>query len=339
MGFVKDRVRPASEAAPARAVLPRRTAAAFAGLARDLTKVRTHAAKRDGEAPPETAIATVVPVVAPESGTASPEGQLSGTIPDVVTPPGQGRNTGEEYKELPAEITPGGTPNVKVDLALRFRRGGEVGGGVVKHDPVASGVAMGGFTQPGGKAVPAFGEESYEPAFKNIAFTHAAGKYTISGTLDINCPWGTDSGGNIDVPSGTDAVVTKANYAAIVADLTPAAASPFKSPRNSYYSQKLVERHEKFHGTDDNAWSIGSGLPIVKAHLEAGSVSPGSAAADVAALVESARIKLVSENMKYYKGGGADHGSYAGEIRAYTDGKAEYTALANAVDAHGKTLP
>ena len=208
-----------------------------------------------------------------------------------------------------------------------------------KRDAAIAGVSVGAFSQPGGRAVSPSGAESYEPAFTGISYAAAAGKYTITATLDINCPWGTNSGGKTDVPSATDAVVTKANWAAIKADLMPGAASPYKSPRTTCYSQSLVERHEKFHGTDDNAWSAGSALPIVKTHIEAGSITPASAAADVTALLNAARTKLIAENSKYYKGGGTSHDAYAGEINAYVDGKAAYTALANAVEVQGKSLP
>jgi len=120
----------------------------------------------------------------------------------------------------------------------------------------------------------------------------------------------------------------------------PRAASPHKSPRSKYYSQTLVERHEKFHGTEDNKWTSASGLGIVKAHLEAGTVASGAGAgAAVTALVTGARAKLVSENLVWYKGGGASHDAFAGEIAAYADGKDEYKKLADGVEAHGKTLP
>ncbi len=47
---------------------------------------------------------------------------------------------------------------------------------------------------------------------------------------------------------------------------------------------------------------------------------------------------VVAENYKWYKGGGAAHDSYAGEIRAYADGKPEYQKLADDVEKQGKAL-
>ncbi len=197
---------------------------------------------------------------------------------------------------------------------------------------------MGAFSQPGGRPVSPFGEESYEPAFTGISYAFAGGKCTISGNLDTICPWGTNNGGDIDVPSATAPVVTADKWQAIHDDLKPGSTSPFKSPRNKYYSQALVERHEKFHGTDDLSWTTSTGIGFVKSTIEAGSVASASAAADVATLVDKARTKLIAENLKFYKGGGADHDSFAGEIRAYADGRPEYQKLADAVEVQGRKL-
>ncbi len=336
MRFVTAKPRRAGELPAASMPLRHRGVAAFAGMGRDLSGVPANA-KPDGEAVPrKTPAVTQEEVPTPESA------QLSGRVPDVVTLPGEGRSTAEEGEEIAQAAplpAPAGPANVKLDINLRLRSQGAAGAGHGKRDAAIAGVSMGAFSQPGGRAVSPFGAEFYEPAFTGISYAAAGGKYTITATLDINCPWGTSSGGKTDVPSATDAVVTKANWAAIKADLMPGAASPYKSPRTTYYSQALVERHEKFHGTDDNAWSAGSALPIVKAHIDAGSITPASAAADVTTLLQGARTKLIAENLKYYKGGGASHDAYAGEINAYADGKAAYVALANAVEVQGKSLP
>jgi hypothetical protein len=286
---------------------------------------------------------TMPPRIPPMEPTLAPEETVSGTIPDIITPPEEGRQTGEEeFTEdsfTEDSFTLGRAGNVAADIRLAFsqlRTDGRIGR---KHDPVVSGVSVGAFSQPNGRAVSPFGSEFYEPAFTGISWGFASGKCTISATLDVVCPWGTNAGGRTDVPSATDAVVTKTKWPDIKADLQPGPASPFKSPRTVYYSKSLVERHEKFHGTDDEGWTSASGLGIVKAHLEAGTVAPATAAADVATLVDAARVKLISENIKWYKGGGAAHDSYAGEIRAYAHGKASYQKLADDVEAHGKSLP
>jgi len=273
-----------------------------------------------------------------EPGTSNNTEKVSGTIQDIKTPAQAGRRTGEEVLSVAAD-TAGGVGNVVADIQLSFSqpKTDRLSGG--KPDSVVSGVSGGAFSQPGGRSVSPFGAEFYEPAFTGISYACAGGKCTITAKLDVICPWGTNSGGMIDVPSATDTVVTKANWKAIKSDLEPSTVSPFKSPRSKYYSQSLVERHEKFHGTDDNAWSRSSGLGIVKAELEAGTVTASSAATDVTSLIDTARTKLISENIKWYMGGGTSHGTYAGEIRAYADGKPIYQKLADDVEKHGKSLP
>lgn len=267
----------------------------------------------------------------------TPEAPFSGTVPDIKTSPGKGRRTEEELAADPH--TPGGAGNVVADIHLSFSQPKTGRVGVGKDDPVVSGVSMGSFSQPGGRSVSPFGSEFYEPSFTGISYSFADSKCTIKAKLDLACPWGTNAGGCTDVPSATDSVITKANWPAIKADLKPESVSPFKSPRTNYYSKALVERHEKFHGTDDHGWTVSSGLNIVKTHLEAGTVTSPGAAITVAGLLDSARIKLISENFKWYKGGGTSHSTYAGEIRAYADGKDLYQKLADDVETHGKSLP
>ena len=267
------------------------------------------------------------------------EGDTSGTVPDIDTAPEEGRVTGEEGVEDKADLpAPRGKGNVVANLQVNVThpKAGRSGGG--KQDAVVSGAAVGAFSQPGGRAVSPFGAEYYEPNFSGISYAFAGGKCTINATLEVICPWGTKDGGRTNVASGTDAAVTKDNYAAIKADLAPGPASPYNSPRKNYYSQALVERHEKFHGTDDDGWTRSSGIGIVKAQLEAGSVAAASAASDVPALLNGARTKLISENLKWYKGSGATYYAYAGEIRAFGDGKDQYQKLADDVEKQGKAL-
>lgn len=286
--------------------------------------------------------APMPPQTAPTESAAASAETASGSIPDVITPPGEGRETEGSAEEVVAADTPKpeGLGNVVANFGLGFSQPRKDLHSGSKHDPAVSGVAVGTFSQPSGKAVSFFGAESYEPAFTGVSFAFAGGKCTISGKLDPKCPWGTDSGGRTDVPSATDAVVTKAKWPDIKADLEPGPTTPFKSRRTKYYSQSLVEKHEKFHGTEDNSWTSASGLGIVKTFIEAGTIAPGAGAnAAVTALLDGARTKLISENGKWYKGGGASHDSYKGEIDAYADGKASYKTLADAVEAHGKTLP
>ncbi len=120
--------------------------------------------------------------------------------------------------------------------------------------------------------------------------------------------------------------------------MKPSGSSPHKSRRSKFYSQALVERHEKFHGTDDEGWTKSSGIALVETKAKAATTNSISANADVTKLLSDSLTMLGSENLKWYKGGGSSHDSYAGEIRAYGDGKPEYQKLADGVETHGKTL-
>lgn len=195
------------------------------------------------------------------------------------------------------------------------------------------------FSQPGGRAVSPFGSEFYEPKFDSTSWTFTGGVCKIATTLQINCPWGTNAGGRTDIASGTDAAITKANWEKVRDDLKPSTSSPHKSPRTKYYAKDLVERHEKFHGTDDESWTKSSGVALVQAQAKKATITAASASKDVETLLKSCLSTLQSENLKWYKGGGSSHDSYAGEIRAYADGKPHYTKLASDVETHGKTLP
>ncbi len=324
------------------------SASGLSHLGRSFSDIPIHAparcqpaySKRDATAEPELQ-PEIAPAPTPPVSSLEPQASVSGTIPDVITPPGQGRTTAPEVEADKAD-TPlriGAIP-VVANIHLNSSPPTVVHDGGSKTDAVISSVTQGALSQPpGGTLGPTeFGTESYEPTFTGISYALAAGKCTITATFNPICPWTTQSRGRTDVPTATDAVVTKDNWTGIRDDLKPGAASPFKSARTSYYSKALVERHEKFHGTDDNGWTTSSGMGIIKASLEAGTVAAAGAKAQVDALVEAARVKVVAENYKWYKGGGAAHDSYAGEIRAYADGKPEYQKLADDVEKQGKAL-
>lgn len=275
------------------------------------------------------------------------EGQLAGSIP-LITGPGLNKSKGDlddlgRIAEASQAATGtatgarGGVP-VVLDLDVSFDNSPGTGSATTQKQDPGEGSFNLSFSQPGGRAVSPFGSEFYEPEFANVAWKLEDGKCKISADLKINCPWGTADGGKIDVPSGTDSVVTKDNWQQVRDDLKPSSASPHKSPRTQYYSKSLVERHERFHGTDDWGWSQSSGVALVNAKCAATNINAGSAAAQVTSLMQTCRQLLISENFKWYKGGGSSHDSYAGEIRAYGDGKPHYAALATAVETHGRTL-
>jgi hypothetical protein len=263
----------------------------------------------------------------------------SGSDPDILTPPEEGRTTAPEEE---GDRSDKGLPvvaNIRINhnpVASASHSGNS------KTDDVVSAVTKGTLSQPSGGTLSAteFGKESFKPTFTGVSHAFAGGKCTITATFNPVCPWITQSRGRDDVPSATDAIVTKDNWPDIKSDLAPRATTPFKSPRTHFYSKSLVERHEKFHGTDDDGWVTSSGLDIVKTKLESGTVANSEPAATtaVADLLEAARLKSISENLKWYKGAGTDHDSFEGEIRAYADGKPEYQKLADDVEVQGKKL-
>jgi hypothetical protein len=274
---------------------------------------------------------------------AGAEKETSGTISDLHTTSEESApKAGDLAKNEPSakEIPDAeGQGNVSTDINLTFSQPNEHMGGGGKLDPVSSEVANGSFSQPGGQTVSPFGSESYEPSFSGISYSFKGGKCVIKASLNLKCPWGTNGGGAIDIATAKSSLITKANYKAIKADLAPSSTSPFKSPRTTYYSKALVERHEKFHGTDDKGWTQGSGIALVKKFIEGKTVtSSKSSTTDVNKVMDDARKKLIGENFKWYKGAGTSHDAYAGEIRAYADGKPHYQKLANDIEAHGKTL-
>lgn len=277
-----------------------------------------------------------------ETATKAPATQSGNSVsdPDVITPPGEGRTTAPESEEV-AEKADQAVP-VVASIRLNSNPVIPTSRGGSKTDAVVSSVTPGVLSRPSGGTLGPndFGTESFEPTFTGVSHAFAGGKCTITATFNPICPWTTQSRGRHPVPSATDAIVTKDNWPAIKSDLAPGTTSPFKSPRTHYYSQDLVERHEKFHGIDDYGWVTSSGLGIIKTNLEAGNIANSEPAATtaIASLLEATRLKVVNENFKWYKGTGTSHDSFAGEIRAYADGKPEYQKLADDVEVQGKKL-
>jgi hypothetical protein len=258
-------------------------------------------------------------------------------------------STGNEMGEPGFGEGPKETQEMKVasGIGLNFKQkrmddlagsGGGVAGG--KHDKVASGVTLGSLSQPDDLKIDAgkFGSETYDAEFNGVGHSFAKKVCTISGTLDVTCRWGARSLGRKDVPSGTSAVVTADNWPDIKKDLTPAKDPPYKSPRKEYYSRDLTERHEIFHGTEDFGRTKSTGMGIVKTSLESNTVTPKNADKKIPKILTDTKAAVERDVKDNYEGGGTDHDSYAGEIRAYLKGKPDYEALADDVEKHGKTL-
>lgn len=202
------------------------------------------------------------------------------------------------------------------------------------------------YDQPNTLTPAPFGSMNPNFEFTGVSWANSGGVCNVTAHLNCHYPWGVSGGGNLDVPSATDAVVTNAphaasgkkTYEAIADDLTPRAGSPFKSPRNWFWSQALTERHERFHGTDDWGWINSAGKPAAVAFINSQTVRGGfSTDGAVRALLSQARQRIADGSDAFY-GASLGHDARPGEIRAYTDGRASYTALANAVTAQGAVL-
>lgn len=209
-----------------------------------------------------------------------------------------------------------------------------------KHGNVIASITKGPLSRPETGSVDPddFGTTHFDPTFTEVSSPFNAGKCTITATFNTICPWGTQSRGKHDVPSGTARIITADNFPKIVTDLTPDSDPPFKSPREHYYSKALVERHERFHGKQTYDFVGASGMRIIKDHLEAGSVTATDTEKQVKALLDGAAAKVVAEDQIHLRGGGTDHDSFQGEIDAYRDGKPEYEKLAADVQKHGEDL-
>jgi hypothetical protein len=264
-----------------------------------------------------------IPLFAPESG------EMHDRAPSQ-------KKDGEEPEEEPMKVA--------ADIGLNFTQPKKDGVGGGANDKVASGVGIGTHTQPPGKTVEekadevVFGSTSYESSFSGRSHKFSHHVCTISAKLDVSSPWGTRGEGRTDVPSATDGVVTARTWPKIKSDLMPIDDPPFSSPRDKYYSKKLVEKHELFHGTDEFGWTQKSGLGIVKESLEAETVTVKGADKEVPVLLSTAKGKLDDAREKYYKGHGKDHDTYSGELRAYSNGVGAYRKLAADVEKQGKSL-
>ena len=200
-------------------------------------------------------------------------------------------------------------------------------------------------TISGGFAAPAFGQMNPTYSMSGISYAAAASAITVTATVNGGFQWGINSGGCVDVPTATDAVVTSAAHPSsgkkvwetIRDDLKPSAASPHKSPRTNYWSAALTERHEKFHAQDFKQWCETVGMADITTFLASKTVTAQS---EVRAHLTAAISRLSRGAIEYYLGGSSDpgHSNRAGEITAYADGQPHYQALADAVEVQGRAL-
>ena len=195
------------------------------------------------------------------------------------------------------------------------------------------------FKNPGNRP-PAdpLGAEIFSCSHKSAKVTFDGSKANVDFALTVKCPWGTKPNGNIDVPSAASNVVTTANYKRVARHLTPVKANSWQPPQSKYWSKALVERHETYHSTDDWKWAQGPGKKVVSAYLQGKTIPATTATNSTRTLLDKAMKEMSAANTEFYHGGGTSYLQYAGEKRAYADGKTPFQDLANAVTKQGKKL-
>lgn len=206
---------------------------------------------------------------------------------------------------------------------------------------LATGSVNGSWTNPGNLQVDPYGCELFNPSYKNVTVNidNQKNLYTINFDLDIECPWGVNGGTNTDITSGSDSAITKDNYSTIVQDLTPVKKEKcWVPPFSSFWSKAATERHERFHSTDDKAWSEGDGKNQLRTFIEAQSIPVTDLQSEIIGVMDSAMNNMRNDNMIFYMGGASSYYSYTGEERAYADGKEPLEKLAEAVKQQGEKL-
>ncbi len=202
-------------------------------------------------------------------------------------------------------------------------------------------------TMSGNYAASAFGAMNSSYKVDNIVVKSKKGKIYVNLDLLGSFEYGTNSGGKTDVPSADAGVVTADTYALIASDLTPTLIEKsWRAPRTTYWSQAICERHEKYHATDFKGWFNKSAKGIVVNYLKNNPLElkddeakdQDKVKAAVKKALDEARDAVTTADGEYYTGGAATYLSYAGEERAFGDGKKPYLALAAGVEKQGKKL-
>jgi hypothetical protein len=241
---------------------------------------------------PEAAVATPGPApagAAAESAAAAPAEGTVISLPDVIQP------------EL---------ANVQVCDAMT---------GALPYSAVIANTATPGPTQFG---ICNFGDVRVT----GLTVTYDKATYKVAGTLENRITWGvhptTDN--ETDIPTSTDAAITKTNYPKVADDLTPnMSSSGGRPPRAKFWAKDLTEIHEKFHADDVK----GQGPAAATAAVAWLGLQTASTVIGVSAVVSQLPARVVQTLI-------AGMGEPA-EVRAYGGGAAAYTARAADIRKRG----
>lgn len=201
------------------------------------------------------------------------------------------------------------------------------------------------FRNPEDLSVSPFGEEQFSCAHRNATAKVKGASATINFTIALNCRWGVNGGGNIDVSSASDSVVTTATHASglkvyeqIAEDLTPRSGDNWRPRRDYYWSRNLTRRHERYHSLMDKSWGRGAGKRVVTKYLKGKTISVANTLADLTALLDAAMGEMSVANFDWYSGGGKAYIDRPGEKAAFAEGRHAYKTLASGVKRRGKRL-
>lgn len=204
----------------------------------------------------------------------------------------------------------------------------------------------------GGMTVTPFGAMGPEISVTNVGYRaktkrNGNGSVTVKGTVGFDCQWGTNSGGNVDIPSASAAAVTADTWREIADDLTPRKVEKsWVADRRKYYADHLTSRHEKFHAADARGWARGQGIKFFRSYLEKKTVDVSEddrtdedkLGQKMRPILQDGYNAFVQAYVTYMNGTGLTYYSYPCEEKAFGDGRKPYQALADAVEKRGKSL-
>ena len=202
-------------------------------------------------------------------------------------------------------------------------------------------------TTTGGLAATAFGAMRPKYQADNVEAKLKKGKIYLTADIAGTYTWGTNSGGKTDVSGPSAGVITAANYAQIVSDLTPVLIEKsWRAPRSQFWSDAICQRHEQYHAKDMTKWFKSKGKGVVSTFLKKNPIelseedqkNEGTVKTEATKVIKAAVNAVSAAGMDYYKGGETSYLSFKGEERAFGDGKKPYLKLAAGVKKQGQKL-
>lgn len=238
---------------------------------------------------------------------------------------------------------------VSVDASVGTKSSVRQGGGAIfDEDTLVGGTitANGNISGP----VPttdAFGAMATDIKFSGVDWKFAKGKISVDLTIDGSYEWEVHGGSCIDISGPDSPLITAENYEEMSEDLTPKKeGSCWRPARETYWSEALTTRHEKYHAEDAKGWVNKKGPGVVRNYLKKNPIDlteterkdKSAVTGKVQAVVDEALDAVIEGRRYYFRKNISDYLKYPGEIRAFGDGKKPYADLAKGIKTKGKTL-